>query len=120
MKLRTLFDKMPPHSHSTNLDESEALQYIQEVLQANGLPHTREDTLKAFNSMRNIRSMVLVYDVSLHKWKGCLYVPTDTVLGMGEVSIRLNRLEKKMKRLEKYLRNAIDTICDNSKLSETN
>lgn len=119
MKLRTLFDKMPPQAHS-NLQDSDALKYIQEVLQSNNLPATAEDALKAFASMRNIRSQVLVYDTSLHKWRGCLWVPNDPVHGIGEVSVRLDRLEKKMKRLEKILRNTIDAIQDDSRLTPAN
>lgn len=119
MKLRTLFDKMPPKSHSSDLNSSEVLHHIMEVFQANNIPNTQQDAMLAFNSMRNIRSGVLLYDLNLRKWRGCLYVPEEPTLGIGEVSVRIDRIERRLKRLEKNYREMFDFICNNCMLRET-
>lgn len=113
MKLRTLFEKMPPYSHNADIANSEVILHVQQVLQCNGLPSSLNDAYHAFQSMRNIRSMVLIWDRTMHKWKGCLYTPQDPVLGMGEVSVRLDQMEKRLKKLERKNRKIIDFLRDN-------
>lgn len=72
MSLRARFHRMPPKRHDRDPQASEVLAHIREVL---GCEMDR--ALKAFNSMRNRRSQVLVFDNVEKTWAGCFWTPSE-------------------------------------------
>jgi hypothetical protein len=72
VSLRKSFSRMAPMGHDAEDEKSEVLAYIAGELGC-GLGEAK----RAFNSMRNHRSGVLVFDHMERKWHGCLWVMSD-------------------------------------------
>lgn len=72
VSLRKSFSRMAPMGHDAEDEKSEVLAYI-----AGELGCGLGDAKRAFNSMRNHRSGVLVFDHMERKWHGCLWVMSD-------------------------------------------
>jgi hypothetical protein len=72
VSLRKSFSRMAPLGHDAEDEKSEVLAYI-----AGELGCGLGDAKRAFNSMRNHRSGVLVFDHMERKWHGCLWVMSD-------------------------------------------
>lgn len=70
--LRSMFRLMPPQRHDADPDRSEVLKHIQENLRCD-----LARSIRAFNSMRNKKSQVLVYDMVHRQWRGCDWVPLE-------------------------------------------
>jgi hypothetical protein len=70
--LRATFRDMPPKRHDTILEKSELLAYIVQTI-GGGVAEAN----RAFNSMRNVKSQVLVFDRIQRVWHGCDWKPTD-------------------------------------------
>jgi hypothetical protein len=68
--LRSMFRLMPPQRHDIDPSRSEVLAYIRENLACE-----LGRAIRAFNSMRNKKSQVLVYDMVHRQWRGCEWVP---------------------------------------------
>ena len=63
---------MPPKRHNLNSEKSELLAHIIETVGC-GLVEAN----RAFGSMRNVKSQVLVFDRIQRVWHGCDWKPTD-------------------------------------------
>ena len=63
---------MPPKRHNLNSEKSELLAYIVETI-GGGLVEAN----RAFGSMRNVKSQVLVFDRTHRVWHGCDWKPSD-------------------------------------------
>jgi hypothetical protein len=63
---------MPPQRHDIDPDRSEVLAYIRENLACE-----LGRAIRAFNSMRNKKSQVIVYDMVHRQWRGCDWVPPE-------------------------------------------
>ena len=70
--LRATFRDMPPKRHDTILEKSELLAHIVQTI-GGGVAEAN----RAFNSMRNVKSQVLVFDRIQRVWHGCDWQPTD-------------------------------------------
>jgi hypothetical protein len=63
---------MPPKRHNLNSEKSELLAHIVQTVDC-GLVEAN----RAFGSMRNVKSQVLVFDRVQRVWHGCDWKPTD-------------------------------------------
>ena len=70
--LRATFREMPPKRHNLNSEKSELLAHIIETVGC-GLVEAN----RAFGSMRNVKSQVLVFDRIQRVWHGCDWKPSD-------------------------------------------
>lgn len=70
--LRQLFRDMPPKSHNMDQSKSDVLAYISQQLNSDMLT-----AIRAFNSMRNPNSKVLVFDSIERVWMGCDWLPDN-------------------------------------------
>ena len=67
-----MFRLMPPQRHDADPDKSEVLAYIRQNLACE-----LGRAIRAFNSMRNKKSQVIVYDMVHRQWRGCDWVPPE-------------------------------------------
>jgi hypothetical protein len=63
---------MPPKRHNLNSEKSELLAHIVQTVGC-GLVEAN----RAFGSMRNVKSQVLVFDRTHRVWHGCDWKPSD-------------------------------------------
>ena len=70
--LRATFREMPPKRHNLNSEKSELLAHIVQTVGC-GLVEAN----RAFGSMRNVKSQVLVFDRVQRVWYGCDWKPSD-------------------------------------------
>jgi len=70
--LRSQFSEMEPKRHHREMEESELLAHI-----AGKLGCDLERASRAFDSMRNTKSRVLVFDAVHGQWRGCDWKPAD-------------------------------------------
>lgn len=70
--LRATFRMMPPKTHNSNPEKSELLAHIVQTIGCGTAEANR-----AFNSMRNVKSQVLVFDRVHRVWHGCDWQPTE-------------------------------------------
>jgi hypothetical protein len=63
---------MPPKTHNADPEKSELLAHIIQTIGCGVAEANR-----AFNSMRNVKSQVLVFDRIQRVWHGCDWMPTD-------------------------------------------
>ena len=70
--LRQVFRTMSPTKHDVDQTKSELLAYIMSQLNCDMVAAAR-----AFNSMRNTNSRVLVFDAIERVWMGCDWVPDN-------------------------------------------
>ena len=70
--LRATFRLMPPKTHNADPEKSELLAHIIQTIGCGVAEANR-----AFNSMRNVKSQVLVFDRIQRVWHGCDWKPTD-------------------------------------------
>ena len=68
--LRSMFRLTPPQRHDIDPTRSEIITYIKDNLHCD-----IGRAIRAFNSMRNKKSQVLVYDMVHRQWRGCEWVP---------------------------------------------
>lgn len=100
--MRELFRKMPPKTHNAKTELSEVVAHIQETL---GCEMDR--ALKAFNSMRNHRSGVVVFDFVNRAWKGCDWCPQDEVSAIEELRRDHRALAREVASLKSFIRKSI-------------
>ena len=96
--LRSMFRLMPPQRHDADPDRSEVLAYIKDNLRCE-----LGRAIRAFNSMRNKKSQVLVYDMVHRQWRGCDWVPMEDE---DKVSL-LMRTINDLKRDVAYLKTSV-------------
>lgn len=70
--LRATFRMMPPKTHNSDPEKSELLAHIVQTIGCGTAEANR-----AFNSMRNVKSQVLVFDRIHRVWHGCDWQPTE-------------------------------------------
>lgn len=70
--LRATFHKMEPMRHHMDPSQSEVIAHIRRTLD-----YDQESAERAFNSMRNAKSGVLVFDRVHRVWYGCDWTPDD-------------------------------------------
>jgi hypothetical protein len=102
--LRATFREMPPKRHNLTLEKSELLAYIVETI-GGGLAEAN----RAFNSMRNVKSQVLVFDRIERVWHGCDWKPSDEEAQKDLESRKLSDIRREIAQLWKAinaLRNA--------------
>ena len=63
---------MPPKTHNSDPEKSELLAHIVQTIGCGMVEANR-----AFNSMRNVKSQVLVFDRIHRVWHGCDWQPTE-------------------------------------------
>jgi hypothetical protein len=72
--LRAMFRLMPPLRHDIDPGRSEVLAYIKDNLRCD-----IGKAIRSFNSMRHVKSAVLIYDRIHRQWRGCDWVPAEEV-----------------------------------------
>jgi hypothetical protein len=93
-----MFRLMPPQRHDADPDRSEVLAYIKDNLRCE-----LGRAIRAFNSMRNKKSQVLVYDMVHRQWRGCDWVPMEDE---DKVSLLLRTIND-LKRDVAYLKTSV-------------
>ena len=96
--LRSMFRLTPPQRHDIDPAKSEVLAYIMANLACE-----LGRAIRAFNSMRNKKSQVLVYDMVHRQWRGCDWVPPQDE---DKVSLLLRTIND-LKRDVAYLKTAV-------------
>ena len=96
--LRSMFRLMPPQRHDADPDKSEVLAYIRKNLACE-----LGRAIRAFNSMRNKKSQVIVYDMVHRQWRGCDWVPPEDE---DRVALLL-RMVNDLKRDVAYLKTSV-------------
>jgi len=96
--LRSMFRLTPPQRHDIDPAKSEVLAYIM-----SNLACELGRAIRAFNSMRNKKSQVLVYDMVHRQWRGCDWVPPQDE---DKVSLLLRTIND-LKRDVAYLKTAV-------------
>ena len=96
--LRSMFRLMPPQRHDADPDKSEVLAYIRKNLTCE-----LGRAIRAFNSMRNKKSQVIVYDMVHRQWRGCDWVPPEDE---DRVALLLRTINE-LKRDVAYLKTSV-------------
>jgi len=96
--LRSMFRLTPPQRHDIDPAKSEVLAYIMANLACE-----LGRAIRAFNSMRNKKSQVIVYDMVHRQWRGCDWVPPQDE---DKVSLLLRTIND-LKRDVAYLKTAV-------------
>jgi len=96
--LRSMFRLMPPQRHDADPDKSEVLAYIRQNLTCE-----LGRAIRAFNSMRNKKSQVIVYDMVHRQWRGCDWVPPEDE---DRVALLLRTINE-LKRDVAYLKTSV-------------
>ena len=96
--LRATFREMPPKRHNLNLEKSELLAYIVETI-GGGVAEAN----RAFNSMRNVKSQVLVFDRIERVWHGCDWKPSDEEAQKDLESRKLSDIRREIAQLWKAI-----------------
>ena len=96
--LRSMFRLTPPQRHDIDPTRSEIITYIKDNLHCD-----IGRAIRAFNSMRNKKSQVLVYDMIHRQWRGCDWVPPQDE---DKVSLLLRTIND-LKRDVAYLKTAV-------------
>ena len=96
--LRSMFRLTPPQRHDIDPAKSEVLAYIM-----SNLACELGRAIRAFNSMRNKKSQVLVYDMVHRQWRGCDWVPPQDE---DKVSLLLRTIND-LKRDVAYLKTSM-------------
>ena len=89
---------MPPKRHNLNSEKSELLAHIVETI-GGGLVEAN----RAFGSMRNVKSQVLVFDRTHRVWHGCDWKPSDEEAQKDLESRKLSDLRREIAQLWKAI-----------------
>jgi hypothetical protein len=118
---RSMFRLMPPLHHDIDPSRSQIVAYI---MDNTGWEIGR--AVAAFNSMRNPRSRVLVFDKTHRVWKGCDWMPpkdeSSHQMILAEhralerrviaMDAELRKATREIKRLSKQLANLKESVVD--------
>ena len=102
MILRPQFRLMKPLHHHHDPAQSEVLAHICFVL---GCDLARAE--KSFNSMRNIKSRVLLFDGQSRTWRGCDWVPDDKDSAIRELQFQIVKIQSDIRYIKRILGNKI-------------
>lgn len=92
---------MPPKTHNSNPEKSELLAHIVQTIGCETAEANR-----AFNSMRNVKSQVLVFDRVHRVWYGCDWQPTEEEAQKDLESRKFSDIRREIAQLWKAI-NAI-------------
>ena len=96
--LRSTFREMPPKRHNLNSEKSELLAYIVETI-GGGLVEAN----RAFGSMRNVKSQVLVFDRTHRVWHGCDWKPSDEEAQKDLEARKLSNIRREIAQIWKAI-----------------
>jgi hypothetical protein len=91
--LRANFRLMEPTKHDVDPAKSEVINNIRRELD-----YGQDDAIRAFNSMRNVKSGVMVFDKVHRLWRGCDWVPTGEEARKDFMLGQLSQLRRDMNR----------------------
>lgn len=97
--LRAMFRLMPPARHDIDPSRSEAVAYIKDNLNCD-----LSRAIRSFNSMRHIKSAVLIYDRIHRQWRGCDWVPAQEVDKISLLMSVVTELKRDISSLRSELR----------------
>ena len=97
--LRSMFRLMPPQRHDIDPTRSEVLAHIRENLACD-----LGRAIRAFNSMRNKKSQVLLYDMIHRQWRGCDWVPAEDGDQITFLTRTINEMKREMFALKSEVR----------------
>ena len=106
--LRAMFRLMPPMRHDIDPIRSEVLAYIMDNLRCD-----LGKSIRSFNSMRNIKSGVLIYDRIHRQWRGCDWVPAEEVDKVSMLLAMITEMKRDISSLrseDRKLRQLIGTL----------
>jgi hypothetical protein len=106
--LRAMFRLMPPMRHDIDPSRSEVLAYIMDNLRCD-----LGKAIRSFNSMRNIKSGVLIYDRIHRQWRGCDWVPAEEVDKVSMLLAMITEMKRDISSLrseDRKLRHMISTM----------
>lgn len=92
---------MPPKTHNSDPEKSELLAHIVQTIGCETAEANR-----AFNSMRNVKSQVLVFDRVHRVWYGCDWQPTEEEAQKDLESRKFSDIRREIAQLWKAI-NAI-------------
>ena len=97
--LRAMFRLMPPMRHDIDPSRSEVVAYIKDNLNCD-----LGRAIRSFNSMRHIKSAVLIYDRIHRQWRGCDWVPAEEVDKISLLMSVVTELKRDISSLRSELR----------------
>ena len=97
--LRATFRLMPPKRHDIDPAKSEVLAHIMESMNSD-----LGRSIRAFNSMRNIKSGVLVFDRINRQWRGCDWMPPEEKDKVALLSAAILELRRDLAALKSEVR----------------
>ncbi len=97
--LRATFRLMPPKRHDIDPAKSEVLAHIMESMNSD-----LGRSIRAFNSMRNIKSGVLVFDRINRQWRGCDWMPPEEKDKLALLSAAILELKRDLAALKSEVR----------------
>ena len=97
--LRATFRLMPPKRHDIDPAKSEVLAHIMESMNSD-----LGRSIRAFNSMRNIKSGVLVFDRINRQWRGCDWMPPEEKDKIALLSAAILELKRDLAALKSEVR----------------
>ena len=97
--LRAMFRLTPPMRHDADPTRSEVVAYIRENLRCE-----LGRAIRAFDSMRHLKSAVLMYDRIHRQWRGCDWVPAEEVDKISLLMSVVTELKRDISSLRSELR----------------
>lgn len=97
--LRSMFRLMTPQRHDIDPTRSDVLAHIRENLACD-----LGRAIRAFNSMRNKKSQVLLYDMIHRQWRGCDWVPAEDGDQITFLTRTINEMKREMFALKSEVR----------------
>jgi hypothetical protein len=97
--LRAMFRLMPPLRHDIDPTRSEVLAHIMENMRCD-----IGRAIRAFNSMRHIKSAVLVYDRIHRQWRGYDWVPVEETDKISMLMSTVTELKRDISSLRSEIR----------------
>ena len=97
--LRAMFRLMPPMRHDADPTRSDVVTHIRENLRCE-----LGRAIRAFDSMRHLKSAVLIYDRIHRQWRGCDWVPADEVDKISLLMSTVTELKRDISSLRSELR----------------
>jgi FtsZ-binding cell division protein ZapB len=97
--LRAMFRLMPPMRHDADPTRSDVVAHIRENLRCE-----LGRAIRAFDSMRHLKSAVLIYDRIHRQWRGCDWVPAEEVDKISLLMSVVTELKRDISSLRSELR----------------
>lgn len=97
--LRAMFRLMPPMRHDADPTRSDVVTYIRENLRCD-----LGRALRAFDSMRHLKSAVLIFDRIHRQWRGCDWMPVEEVDKISLLMSTVTELKRDISSLRSELR----------------